>query len=97
MTNDGCVSGNYGSYREEEGVLSLQSEIYFDCGTCYHTSASATKASNANESFTFYTNAESLDVSSSTGDLYAYMGSEDIGNPFYSTSVQYCDNQGNAN
>ena len=98
LNNTGCVSGNYGTYTESEGSLTLQSEMYYDCSACYFTSADVNNSGNATLVLTFTKDtANNVLVSSDGMQTYTYVGAEEISNPFNAEGVHSCDNQENAN
>lgn len=98
VTNNGCVSGNYGTYTEVDGTLTLQSETYHNCEACYYTSADVTNSANATLVISLSRDIAANTLTSADGtQVFTFAGIEDIGNPFYLEGVSLCDNLENAN
>ena len=98
LTSAGCVSGNYGTYTEIEGTLTLQSDTYYNCESCYYTSADATNGSMATLAMTLTKDTTANTLSNADGtQLFTFAGTEEIGNPFNLEGVHACDNLENAN
>ena len=98
LTNAGCISGNYGTYTEVDGTLTLQSEAYYNCESCYYTSADATNGSMATLVMSLSRDAAANTLSNADGSqIFTFAGTEEIGNPFNLEGVHSCDNLENAN
>ena len=98
LTNAGCISGNYGTYTEVDGTLTLQSEAYYNCESCYYTSADATNGTMATLVMSLSRDAAANTLSNADGSqIFTFAGTEEIGNPFNLEGVHSCDNLENAN
>ena len=98
LTNAGCVSGNYGTYTEVDGTLTLQSEAYYNCESCYYTSADATNGTMATLVMSLSRDAAVNTLANADGtQIFTFAGTEEIGNPFNLEGVHSCDNLENAN
>ena len=98
LTNAGCISGNYGTYTEVDGTLTLQSEVYYNCESCYYTSADATNGTMATLVMSLSRDAAANTLSNADGSqIFTFAGTEEIGNPFNLEGVHSCDNLENAN
>ena len=98
LTNAGCISGNYGTYTEVDGTLTLQSEAYYNCESCYYTSADATNGNMATLVMSLSKDTTFNTLSNADGtQLFTFAGTEEIGNPFNLEGVHSCDNLENAN
>ena len=98
LTSAGCVSGNYGTYTEVDGTLTLQSEAYYNCESCYYTSADATNGGMATLVMSLSRDTAANTLSNADGSqIFTFAGTEEIGNPFNLEGVHSCDNLENAN
>ena len=98
VTNTGCVNGNYGTYTEVDGTLTLQSDTYYNCESCYYTSADATNGGMATLVMSLSRDTAANTLSNADGtQLFTFAGTEEIGNPFNLEGVHACDNLENAN
>ena len=98
LTSAGCVSGNYGTYTEVDGTLTLQSDTYYNCESCYYTSADATNGGMATLVMSLSRDTAANTLSNADGtQLFTFAGTEEIGNPFNLEGVHACDNLENAN
>ena len=98
LTSAGCVSGNYGTYSEVDGTLTLQSDTYYNCESCYYTSADATNGGMATLVMSLSRDTAANTLSNADGtQLFTFAGTEEIGNPFNLEGVHACDNLENAN
>ena len=98
LTSAGCVSGNYGTYTEVDGTLTLQSDTYYNCESCYYTSADATNGGMATLVMSLSRDTTFNTLSNADGtQLFTFAGTEEIGNPFNLEGVHACDNLENAN
>ena len=98
LTNAGCISGNYGTYTEVDGTLTLQSEAYYNCESCYYTSADPTNGIMATLVMSLSRDAAANTLSNADGtQIFTFAGTEEIGNPFNLEGVHSCDNLENAN
>ena len=72
--------------------------MYYDCASCYYTSADVNNAGNATLVLTFTRDtANNLLLSSDGTQTFSNVGVEEIGNPFNVEGVHACDNLENAN
>ena len=98
LTSAGCVSGNYGTYTEVDGTLTLQSDTYYNCESCYYTSSDATNGGMATLVMSLSRDTAANTLSNADGtQLFTFAGTEEIGNPFNLEGVHACDNLENAN
>ena len=96
LENDECITGQSGTYSDVEGNLTLQSNKYFDCQSCYYSGES--NEGLASVVYTFTKDAVSNTLVSADGvQVFTFAGTEEIGNPFNKDGVHSCDNLENAN